>query len=96
MVNRLIRCLKIDIVKIIPSKSVTLLGVIIDTKLSFHEYTNMLYKTATCKMLALRRIRRYLDIDATQTLYKSYIYSYFLCCSLIWMFSSKPNNVKID
>jgi len=82
--------------KISLSSSVTLLGIIIDNKLTFKEHVDKICNNANFKTYALRRIKNYIDIDVSLLLYSSYIYSNFLYCPLLYMFSSKRNLTKIN
>ena len=79
-----------------PSENVKLLGITIDKNLDFQKHINQLCRKANYKTFALRRIRQYIGVDTALTLYRSYIYSNFLYCPLIWMFSSKMNINKIN
>ena len=85
----------IDNKKVSVSSSVTLLGVIIDDKLTFKDHVDKICNFANFKTYALRRIRNYIEVDASLILYSSYIYSNFLYCPLVYMFSSKRNLTKI-
>ena len=53
--------LKINSIVIHESDTVELLGIKIDNKLTLNEYINNLCRNASCKLYALRRIRKYLS-----------------------------------
>ena len=77
-------------------KGQVLLGITIDSNLSFEEHINNLCKKASQKLNALARISGYLDILKRRTLMKSFITSQFGYCPLIWMFHSRGLNNKIN
>ena len=77
------------------SKSVRLLGVTIDNKLSFSTHIEDMCKKANQKINALLRIRRYLDISKATLLCNAYILSCFKYCPLLWMFCSKTDSKRI-
>ena len=78
-----------------PSKSVKLLGVEIDYKLTFDSHISNICKIVNNKTNALMRIRSYLDIDSALKIAKAYILSQFNYCNLIWMFCSKTADKKV-
>ena len=78
-----------------PSKSVNLLGVEIDKRLTFDNHILNICKIVNNKTNALVRIRSYLDNDHAQQVANAYILSQFNYCNLIWMFCSKTTNQKI-
>ena len=77
-------------------KEQVLLGITIDSNLSFEEHSNNLCKKASQKLNALARISGYMDIQKRRTLMKSLIMSQFGYCPLIWMFHSRGLNNKIN
>ena len=78
-----------------PSKSVKLLGVEIDFKLTFENHISNICKIVNNKTNAFMRIRSYLNIENAQKIASAYIFSQFNYCDLIWMFCSKTNNQKV-
>ena len=54
-----------------------------------------LYRTASYKLHALKRIRRYLSVDKARSLANAYIDSQLNYAPLIWMFASKTLMNKI-
>ena len=83
--------------KYIPSSHcVTLLGIKIDSKLTFSEHITNMCQKANNKTKALLRIRNYLNLNQASLLCNSFILTYFNYCPIIWMFSNKTNNNKIQ
>ena len=80
---------------VMSKKSVKLLGITIDNKLTFTEHIDHICKSASYKLFALKRIRKYLTTKQAETLANAFINSQFNYCSLIWMFSGKRNLNKI-
>ena len=56
----------------------------------------MLCSTANQKLYALRRIRKYLNLEKAKLLYNAFIDSRFNYASVIWMFCRKKVYVKIE
>ena len=77
-------------------KEQVLLGITIDSNLSFEEHINNLCKKASQKLNALARISGYMDIQKRRTLMKSFITPQFGYCPLIRMFHSRGLNNKIN
>ena len=79
------------------SRSVTLLGIIIDNHLNFDEHITNLCKTAKRKVNALERIIPKLNNEnSSYILVNSFFYSIFQYCPTIWMFCRKAMNTKIN
>ena len=74
---------------IISSKEVKLLGVTIDSQLSFFPHISQICKKASAKTKALMRIRNYLTQYQADLLFSSFIMPPFNYCPLVWMFCSK-------
>ena len=87
--------LNINNIKIRESSSVVLLGLTIDDRLTFKDHINVLRRRVNLKLLALRRIRKYLTTVKAKLLYNAFINSQFNCASIIWMFCHKPDCLKI-
>ena len=77
-------------------ESQVLLGVTIDSNLSFDKHINNLCKNAGAKLNALARIAGYMDIKKRRMIMKAFITSQFSYCPLIWMFHSRALNNKIN
>ena len=81
---------------LIVEDQVTLLGVTLDNKLNFNAHINTVCKEACRKLNALIRIAKYLNRNQKKMLINAFFYSHFNYCPLIWMFSSKTSNDKIE
>ena len=73
-----------------------LLGITIDSNLSFNKHITNLYKKVCAKLNALARISGYMDLPKRWVIMKSFITSQFGYCPLIWMFHSRALNNKIN
>ena len=71
------------------SENVKLLGVTIDSGLSFYPYIQDICNKASQKIKAKFRIRHLLSQQQSDVLFHSFILSAFRYCPLIWMFCSK-------
>ena len=78
------------------TKAISLLGITIDKDLRFDEHLEKLCKSANNKVKCLKRLRNMLDERQAKVLYNTFILSQFDYCQLIWMFSSKCSNKKIE
>ena len=68
------------------SKREKLLGISIDTRLSFEHHITSLCKKASQKLHTLARIAHYMDFEKPRPLMKAFVISQFNYCLLIWMF----------
>ena len=73
-----------------------LLGITIDSNLSFNKHISNLRKNASAKLNALSRISGYMNLPKRRIIMKSFITSQFGYCLLIWMFHSRKLNNKIN
>ena len=73
-----------------------LLGITIDSNLTFENHINIISKKASLKLNALTRIAPYMNIQKPRTIMKSFVTSPFSYCPLIWMFHSRHLNNKIN
>ena len=73
-------------------ENVKLLGVKIDSKLSFIDHVKELCNKSNAKIRALRRVRPFLSEDKAKLLVNAYILSPFNYCPLIWMFCGKEGD----
>ena len=78
------------------SREEKLLGVKIDSKLSFENHVSYLCKKATQKLHALSRVVNFMDLAKRKSLMKAFITSQFNYCPLIWMFHSRQLNNRIN
>ena len=75
-----------------------LLRIVIDNQLKFKKRIENLFKKASFKLHALRRIRQFLTTEKARILANAFINSQFNYAPLIWMFASKTainKNLKI-
>ena len=75
----------IDNHTIISENKNELLGIILDSKLSFEDHINNLCKKASQKLNALARIAPYMCLEKRKTVMKAYLASQFGYCSLVWI-----------
>ena len=73
-----------------------LLGVTIDTKLSFNMHIDNMCKKANIKLNALSRITPYMDFNKKKLLINAFFMSQFNYCQLIWMCHNRTKNNKIN
>ena len=73
-----------------------ILGITIDNKLTFKGHSKNMCKKANQTLNALARITNFTSPFQRKTLLNSFIKSQFLYCPLIWMFTSKELNKKIN
>ena len=81
---------------VVNSSEEKLLGVQIDSKLSFDNHVSKLCQKASNKLYALARISPYIDQRKLRTLMRAFITSQCRYCPLIWMFHSRQLNKKIN
>ena len=78
------------------SSPVKLLGVHIDDKLNFNLHITKICRSAANQLHALIRLRMFLNFKENKMLNKSYFYSNFNYCALVWMFSSTKSLNKVE
>ena len=88
--------LNIDGNQVTSEKSVKLLGINIDTKLSFDEHLSPLCKKASNQLNAISRLHRYLGFKEKELLINSCVYANFSYCPLICYFCSAKSVRKIE
>jgi hypothetical protein len=88
-------CLNINGKKVINSKTVELLGIIIDEKLTFNDHIDKITKKANNYINSLNRICHHLNDENSKILTNTFFHSCFNYCPLIWMLCSKTANKKI-
>ena len=87
---------KIEDFSIKNSTEEKLLGVKIDSNLSFENHVITYCKKARQKLHALARISHHMDLNKSKNLMKAFITSQFSYCTLIWMFHSSNLNNKVN
>ena len=87
---------RIGSANVVNSYEEKLLGVQIDSKLSFDNHVSKLCQKASNKLYALARISPYMDQRKLRTLMRAFITSQFQYCPLIWMFHGRQLNQKIN
>ena len=78
------------------SETVKLLGVTIDSKLSFNGYVKTICQKTKNKHKAFSRIAKNLDYQKASLLYNSFILTNFNYCPLIWIFCGKTANEEVN
>ena len=78
------------------SNSIKILGVTLDSKLSFREHITEQLKKAYSKATALRRIRRFVPIDVMIRLYKAFILPHLEYCSPLFVGIGEVQSNRTD
>ena len=73
-----------------------LLGITIDSNLTFENHINSICKNANQKLISLARIAPYMNTQKRKAIMKSFVTSQFSYFPLIWMFHSRLLNNKIN
>ena len=73
-----------------------LLGITIDSNLTFENHINNICKIASQKLNALARVAPYMNLQKRSIIMKSFVTSQFGYCPLILMFHSRRLNNKIN
>ena len=73
-----------------------LLGVHLDSGLSFDYHISEICKKASCKVCALARVTSCMSLSKKRSLINAFFNSQFNYCLLIWMCHSRENNNKIN
>ena len=87
---------RIGNVDVVNSSEEKLLGVQIDSRLSFNNHVSKPCRKVSNKLYALARISPYMDQNELRALMRAFITSQFQYCPLIWMFHSRQLNQKIN
>jgi hypothetical protein len=77
-------------------ENVLLLGINIDSKLSFDEHIKSICTKASRQINVIIRMSNLLDINVKETMYKTFIKSTFNYCPVVWMMCSKQNLRKLE
>ena len=78
------------------SNSEKLLGVTINSKLSFDDHITILCRKTSQKLHALSRVASYMSFDKKRILLKTFITSQFNYCPLVWMCHSRGLNNRMN
>ena len=78
------------------SKCEKLLGVNIDSKLSFEKHLNITCGKARAKISALGRVAPFMNIEKRKMIMNAFFNSQFSYCPLTWMFHNRLINNKIN
>ena len=73
-----------------------LLGIKVDSRLSFNKHLDGIIKKASRKINALSRITPFINISKKRILVNSFFNLQFNYCPLVWMFHSRSINNKIN
>ena len=73
-----------------------LLGITFDKNLNFKRHIEDLCRKANQKIHALARLSNYIDPVKSEILMNSFIISQFNYCPIVWMFSDKATNAKLN
>ena len=73
-----------------------LLGIIIDKDLNFQSHTKSIIKTANQKLSALIRVAPFMTDFNKKVIFNSFFKGQFNYCPLLWMFSTRKVNHKIN
>jgi hypothetical protein len=76
--------------------SVKLLGIYIDSELSFNEQVKNVCKKASRQINVIMRLSKLLNTDVKLTMYRSFIFSNFNYCPAIWLMCSQTNMKKLE
>ena len=74
----------------------TLLGIIVDNKVTFDPHVKKLCCKATQNLHALIRISNYMSQGRKRLIMNAFINSQFSCCPLVWMFHNRNSNNTIN
>ena len=88
--------IKVDHELVTCEKSVKLLGIKIDNKLTFNEHISGICKKVSHKIHTLARVAHFMNQNKLRLLMQAFIKSQFSYCPLIWMFHSRTLNNKIN
>ena len=76
--------------------SITLLGMEIDSSLTFNTHIGTLCKKAASQLNVLKRLSRLMGYNESKIIMQSFILSNFNYCAPIWHFCSESNAAKIE
>ena len=82
--------------QIIETHVVKLLGINIDSQLTFNGYLEKVCKKASQKLNALSRLCSIISFEKRRSLMHAFFLSQFSYCPLVWMFHSRRLNTRIN
>ena len=88
--------LKIDNTIVIEKNLVKLLGIKIESELTFNKYMEMLCKKASQKLHALSRLCAFIPFHKRKLLMNAFFESQFSYSPLVWMFHCRQVNSKVN
>ena len=95
--NNLLTSLVVGDTTIKSVNEVKLLGITIDTKLSFDSHVNILCKKGSRNMNILKRLsNRVVSVNDRNALMKAFVFSTFTYCPLLWHFSNQTMSKRLD
>ena len=78
------------------SDTIKVLGVGLDSRLSFDHHIKSMCSRASNQINALKRISRFLNVDGRLQIYKAFIRANFSYCPVSWIFCGKRNSKKLE
>ena len=76
--------------------NVKLLGITLDNQLNFGPHIADLCKKAATQLNVRKRLKSFIGLEERKTLFKSFMYSNFNYCPLVWHFSSAKSPQKVE
>ncbi len=73
-----------------------ILGIVIEDKLTFHQYVKKMTTNADLKLNALRRHSKWLDPDVRLDYGRIFVLSSFQYCPLVWYFCSRADMLAVE
>ena len=73
-----------------------ILGITVDSNLDFNTHISNICRKAGNKLYAIARLKPYIHEDKLILLIKAYVTSQFNYCPLLWAFTSRSNNNKVN
>ena len=82
--------------KIASSDSEELLGVVIDSEATFAKHIENLCRKTNQKLHALARVANFMTLEKRRLVMKTFVFSQFNYCPLVWMCHNRKFNNKIN
>ena len=74
----------------------SVIGVVIDSKVTFAKYTENLCRKTNQKLHALTRVANFMTLEKRRLLMKTFVFSQLNHCPLVWMSHSRKRNNKLN